>query len=273
MDLRDYVEIGLEFERRQLNYYRMAITKYVDGSVYLRTRKNAKDELYIKKGNEKAEYVKKSNANVAASIIMKHRAEVAITILEKSIKAREQLLKRYEPLNDKTIDSYLKKQYSKSILEELGSRNSKIRIHDKRLTICTTPSENAFERGAACQQTKFGLNVRSRIEVMIAEALFDAGITFRYEEELKLYDEKGHAQIRYPDFTIHCSDGRKIYWEHAGMYDNPDYAAKHNEKLKLYFLNDIVEPVNLIVTMENRAHELDMESIWRIITGLIKPVA
>lgn len=43
-----------------------------------------------------------------------------------------------------------------------------------------------------------------------------------------------------PDFTITASDGRTIYWEHAGMLDLPDYARKWELKKAWYGENGIL---------------------------------
>lgn len=270
MDLRDYVKIGLEFEKRELEFYEKAIAKKVDGELRIKN-KGEKREIYIKR-NDRLEYVNKEKIQEAARIVYYKRKVATVEILRKSINAREKLIAEYVPLNKDTLDQIMEKEYSREILDALSVRDEKVRIRDKRMEMCKKPSENKYETQGLVHQTKFGLNVRSRIEVMIAEALFDAGVSFRYEEELKLSDEMGQKQSRYPDFTIHCADGKKIYWEHAGMLDNPEYEARHNEKMHMFYINNIFEPNNLIVTMENASHELDMESIWRVINGMILPV-
>lgn len=272
MDYRDYTKLGLEREMKQLDFYKRSTRNKLDDELRIKTRSDGRKELYVKRAGGSLEYVSKRNAREAAGILNYHRACAMVEVLERAIAARKALIQNYLPPTSESIDLVVKDAYRSDVAQLIGAKDKTIRVRDKRLEICKTPSDNTFDRKHLTQQTKFGLNVRSRIEVLIAEALFDAGVIFRYEEELKLYDEKGRQQIRYPDFTIHCSNGQKIYWEHAGMYENADYAAHHDEKIRLYHLNDIFEPTNLIVTKESKDHVIDMEGVWRVINGLILPI-
>ncbi|SHN26056.1 ATP-dependent RecD-like DNA helicase [Mucilaginibacter sp. OK098] len=65
-----------------------------------------------------------------------------------------------------------------------------------------------------------GVNVSSKIELIIYEALKRHNMAFKYEQELQLssYSFKIH-----PDFTIRLNTGVTIYWEHLGMLDLRDY--------------------------------------------------
>ena len=66
---------------------------------------------------------------------------------------------------------------------------------------------------------EFGVTVSSKIEFIIYNALKKSGLTFKYEEPLKL--EKLPYKIK-PDFTIFLRD-KTIYWEHLGMLDTRKY--------------------------------------------------
>ena len=79
-------------------------------------------------------------------------------------------------------------------------------------------------------RTSKGVAVRSKSELLIAEALTAAAVDFEYEKPLTL-----SGQTRYPDFTIEDEiSGRTIYWEHLGMLDRPDYRASWERKLAWY---------------------------------------
>ncbi|MET8028081.1 ATP-dependent RecD-like DNA helicase [Streptomyces avermitilis] len=80
--------------------------------------------------------------------------------------------------------------------------------------------------------THFGLPVRSKNEVIIADLLQrHAQGRFSYEQPLIGRDGKR----RFPDFTITTDDpDRPIYWEHLGMLDNPEYARKWEQKKAWY---------------------------------------
>lgn len=102
------------------------------------------------------------------------------------------------------------------------------------------------------QMTSFGLRVRSKSEVIIAEMLHKYKIPFRYEQLLH-FDTGTLA----PDFTIKRSDGKIFYWEHEGLTNSNDYLNKQLKKSQIYAMNRIVPWDNLIVTYDNSAGQLD----------------
>ncbi|MYQ77579.1 MULTISPECIES: ATP-dependent DNA helicase [unclassified Streptomyces] len=86
--------------------------------------------------------------------------------------------------------------------------------------------------------THFGLPVRSKNEVIIADLLKRlADGRFVYEQPLR----GRNGELRYPDFTISTNDpARPIYWEHLGMLNNPDYAARWDRKKRWYATQGIL---------------------------------
>jgi hypothetical protein len=72
--------------------------------------------------------------------------------------------------------------------------------------------------------------VRSKAELAIAEKLHAMGVSYVYEQPLKLGD-----RTRYPDFTIENDDsGVTYYWEHLGLLVDPDYARRWEIKRQAY---------------------------------------
>ncbi|ATY83834.1 RNA helicase [Kyrpidia spormannii] len=118
-----------------------------------------------------------------------------------------------------------------------------------------------------------GEPMRSKSEVIIADALASAGIQYHYELPLRGTD----GQIRYPDFTIE-DDNRGItyYWEHCGMLYNPQYRERWERKLQWYRSQNILpieegggERGTLIVTQDDEnggisSHEIKqlIQDIW-----------
>ena len=97
---------------------------------------------------------------------------------------------------------------------------------------------------------------------MIADALYRAGIAYRYECPLEL----GGRQI-HPDFTImRASDRKEIYWEHLGMMDDPDYCRNAIQRIRLYEANDINPGKELVFTMETSFMPVNLMVINRIIS-------
>ncbi|WP_026661177.1 hypothetical protein [Butyrivibrio sp. AC2005] len=118
-----------------------------------------------------------------------------------------------------------------------------------------------FEEGTAEHYTNKNERVRSKSEVMIANALSKAGIPYKYECPTFL----GKQKI-YPDFTIMKMPQRKIiYWEHLGLLDDHDYLSKSMHKLDNYESNGIFLGDNLIITRETSDRPLNTKHVLRLI--------
>ncbi len=112
-----------------------------------------------------------------------------------------------------------------------------------------------------------GERVRSRSEVMIADALYQAGVRYRYECPLNL----GGILI-YPDFTILREQDRKeIYWEHLGMMDDTVYRNDAVSKIRLYEKHGHVIGGSLLVTIESYRCPLNLSSIKALIEYHFQP--
>ena len=71
-------------------------------------------------------------------------------------------------------------------------------------------------------RTARGEMVRSKSEVIIANALAAKGIDYAYERPLLI-----EGVTKYPDFTIEdMESGQTIYWEHCGMLHVPTYRRR-----------------------------------------------
>jgi hypothetical protein len=109
---------------------------------------------------------------------------------------------------------------------------------------------SVFLQEGLVHRTSKGLAVRSKSELIIAEALTNAGKEFIYEKPLTL-----GGTTRYPDFTIEDEiSGRTVYWEHLGMLEREDYRRSWENKLSWYRANGVlpaeegVGPNGLLVT-------------------------
>ena len=110
-------------------------------------------------------------------------------------------------------------------------------------------------------RTVRGELVRSKSEVIIANALHYNKLDYEYEPELKL-----EGYVKRPDFKVEDYDtGVVWYWEHCGMMTDPQYKKRWEEKKKFYEKNGIVEGKNLIVTYDDERGGLDASFIQKII--------
>ena len=110
-------------------------------------------------------------------------------------------------------------------------------------------------------KTARGELVRSKSEVIIADALFHNGLDYQYEPELVL-----EGRVKRPDFKIIDADtGEVWYWEHCGMMSDTRYAKRWHDKEKFYAKNGIERGKNLIVTEEFAGEGLDSHQINEMI--------
>ena len=106
-------------------------------------------------------------------------------------------------------------------------------------------------------KTVRGELVRSKSEVIIANALYYNGLSYEYEPELIL-----DGKVKRPDFKIVDGDtGDVWYWEHCGMMSDAKYAKRWKEKEQFYAKHGIERGKNLIVTEEHSGAGLMSDEI------------
>lgn len=110
--------------------------------------------------------------------------------------------------------------------------------------------------------TNKGEHVRSKSELMIANALERYGVPYKYECPFIL----SNGQIIHPDFTVlDVSHRKEIYWEHRGMMDDKDYAVKAVQRIKMLEKEGVLLGDNLIITEETKGLPLGTNEVERIV--------
>jgi hypothetical protein len=141
-------------------------------------------------------------------------------------------------------------------------------LHDCQMVEFPQTKGSVFLQEGLVHRTSKGLAVRSKSELIIAEALANAGISFEYEKPLVL-----GGQTRYPDFTIDDEiSGRTIFWEHLGMLERPDYRRSWEKKLVWYRTHQVVPAEEgggsnriLVTTRESSQSGLDAAQVQDLI--------
>ncbi len=117
-----------------------------------------------------------------------------------------------------------------------------------------------FYEDRLVHRTARGELVRSKSEVIIANALYYHHLEYVYEPKLIL-----DGIVKRPDFKVVDDDtGEVWYWEHCGLMDDPRYKKRWNDKKAFYQKNGIEEGKNLIVTFDEDG-ALDSRKVERII--------
>ena len=125
--------------------------------------------------------------------------------------------------------------------------------------------------------TDMGEQVRSKSEVLIANALKASGIPYRYEFPIKINlkaDDPSQVpviQTFHPDFYCLNLRTRKEYiWEHFGMMDDAEYSTHAAKKIILYQQNGYFPGKNLIITMETSKTKPSSMELSQIIQEYLK---
>ena len=109
--------------------------------------------------------------------------------------------------------------------------------------------------------------VRSKSEAMIADALYAAGIPYRYECPLEV-----NRRTIHPDFTILRPYDRKIfYWEHLGKIDDAAYMKRNFFRIRDYESDGIFPGDQLILTGETEEMPLNNIIIEQVIRHYLLP--
>ncbi len=110
--------------------------------------------------------------------------------------------------------------------------------------------------------TKCGVRVRSKSELLIADALEQRGVPYRYEFPLCL---RKAGNVR-PDFTcLNVRTRSEFIWEHFGMLDNIAYANRNVTKLQSYAQDGYIPGKNMIITFETSQCPVSSVTIRKMI--------
>ena len=258
MGLYEIVHKNMKKEQIFLYEAQQELKKLPQGTLQRRD-KSYGSEYYTRKDGIEV-YIPKSQHSLVNDLKRRRVLETAESIAKGNIKAMERLLKEYEPLDFEKIERSLPRAYR-------GLEPARPNFAPGEKTYFGakgqhfTQSENPFMREKLVNSTYFGLKTRSKSEAIIAEALYRAGFSVYYEKKIILYDEFGNQKTAYLDFVVPLTVEYEMGWEHNGLLDDDTYFQRNMEKLRLYHLNGIYQPKNLILTSDKPGGGLDNEYI------------
>lgn len=122
-------------------------------------------------------------------------------------------------------------------------------------------------------RTADGTLVRSKSEVIIADALASHGIAYSYESPFVGDD----GTQRLPDFTIEDAATGELYlWEHLGMLSVPKYWKSWERKVQWYAENGVLpqsegggERGTLVVTTDDDGGGIDSAAVHELIAEVL----
>ena len=114
--------------------------------------------------------------------------------------------------------------------------------------------------------------VRSKSELIIANALLQNNVPYRYEFPIELKTENGFITV-HPDFyCLNINNRKEFCWEHFGMMNNDEYAASATAKLNAYIQNGWIPGKNLIISMEAAGTPLQTKTLRKLISSYFDDV-
>ena len=118
--------------------------------------------------------------------------------------------------------------------------------------------KKAFEENAPDFFTVNGERVRSKSEILIADALKRRNIPYRYEYPLQI---PGTGKV-HPDFICLNVRNRKVYiWEHNGMMSDSKYSDYAIKRIEMYALAGYYPGETLILSFETDTRPLSSRII------------
>lgn len=256
------IDKELDEQVRYRHHAQKVLARVPEGFLKLRRREKS-DSFYW---NHKVDG-KRTEVNITENDDMIHRLlqKRIYTEMErkseKNISALRDLKKAYETDGLRDIITQLPEPYKVAYDAYTGAQIES--WQDEEYERCPPDPERHIH------ETICGIMVRSKSEVIIANALTSYGIPFHYEERLYFLD--GSSRYWYPDFTFQLPLVGKKYWEHLGMLDKRSYCEHNAEKLYDYQKSGLMIGKNLIITQDNHLGSCNSSFIDEVIRRELLP--
>lgn len=224
----------------------------------LRCKNNGKHIQWYVAGKGPGIYIKKKAREYAVQLAYHTFYSDYINALKNQKASLISYLENQEA-TEKILYEYLRGNKGFAELLQLDYSTSDEKIN----TWLNTPFESDIIKPEGRKfETLDGHFVRSKSEVMIADALYENKIPYKYECPIILNNKTFH-----PDFTImRPSDYQIIYWEHFGLMDDFNYRENALKKISVFTENGILPSDNFITSFETSESPLSSAKIRKLIT-------
>lgn len=218
--------------------------------------------LITKKGDTRGKYLPRSQNEFAESLITFDYNKKALKALKSELNQINKLLAFCKKHSVQTVYSGFSK-YKKSLLEPV-TLEAKDFVQQWK-TVSYSPKN--FDYSSTEYYTSKGERVRSKSEVIIADTLSRFNVPYRYEYPLEL---KSRSFPIYPDFCcLNLSTRKEYYWEHFGMMDDSEYAAKATAKINAMASDGFFSGKNALFTFETTTTPLNVKTLEKIIEAYL----
>ena len=216
-------------------------------------------QYYIttQKGDTKGKYVSRKNLRKAAAIAQRDYNAQVLSSVEKQASVIRNFLAAFHPLETECAYANLHPG-RRALIDPVYSSDDEYVYRWSHLPY----TGKGFEVNAPEYYASDGTRVRSKSEIIIADALVQAGVPYRYEYPTSV---RGWGTL-YPDFTcLKKSTREEFVWEHFGMMDDLSYVKTFMQKMMHYASNDYIFGKNFIATFESGSAPLSVKLVNKYI--------
>lgn len=214
---------------------------------------------YYLEGEHGKRYLTREELDLAAAHAQEDYYRVLLGVLEERYAKLSEALRCLEDLDPRLAFENLPGKRQALVVPEYLSDGE---FAELWLAAHARYAEKGFREGDRVHYSARGERVRSKSESDVADRCYYRKVPYLYEYPWTL----SSSGVWFPDFTVVNVRTRKVYlWEHLGMEDDPDYAVRNLEKLRIYQENGFWPGENLILTHEDKDHPLTVRDIDAVI--------
>lgn len=242
INFAEYLEEELQNQRQLLKQCQKSLRRTPEG--YLRIRRRKKGMAFYVRGiGGSRAYEKPITEDISEiqKLFQKRIDSETLVRARRNIEALEALQAVYKPNDYTSIADGLPNVYRETARFLCGQSGME--------PDTCKPIQHCYNPDSHFHETVCGLLVRSKSEVIIANALTSYGIPFDYERQFPYPDDQGFA-LR-PDFTFDLPNGETRIWEHLGLMKRTDYSERTGRKLMIYQRYGYLIGRELILTQDN----------------------
>jgi hypothetical protein len=253
-DLRKDLKIRKLMIEKQLIKLKKRIDTAPSGT--LRVAKSNSHEQFFQRRNiydNPGAYIPRKDQALAAKLAQKDYDTKLLEVLKQQHKTIDRFLKDFNP------------EAAKQVYEKLNTTRQQL-VKPEFLTdeefinqwMSVPYTRPPFKENTSEHYTAKGERVRSKSEILIADALNRYNIPYRCE--FPVYS--GGVIYAAPDFNcLNVRLRKEYYWEHLGKMGDESYADTNKDKMDKYALEPDFDETRLIITMETGNKPLNTKVI------------
>lgn len=198
-------------------------------------------------------YIPRTNQTLPAKLAQKDYDTKLLEVLKQQQKTIDRFLKDFDPDAAKQVYEKLNNTRKLLVRPEFMSDEEFI-----KQWVSVQYTRPPFKENTPEYYTAKGERVRSKSEILIANALFRHNIPYRCE--FPVYS--GGVIYAAPDFNcLNVRLRKEYYWEHLGKMGDEEYMDNNKDKLDKYALEPDFDETKLIITMETGNKPLNTKVI------------